>query len=156
MAEYEAVLADKNENSETAGTYDSGPFTCPGARLLVVDDTPVNLVVAKGMLKESLAQVDTAESGEEALELIEKNHYDIIFLDHKMPGMDGVETLNKARETDGPSRLARYVALTAHSGTGLREEYISLGFSDYLPKPMKADALRKILSMYIPEKLKVK
>ena len=73
-----------------------------------------------------------------------------------MPGMDGIETLNKAREIYGPSRLAKYVALTAHSGTGLRDEYISLGFSDYLPKPMKADALRKILAAHLPENLKVR
>ena len=142
----------------TAGVSrdDGRPFTCPEARLLVVDDTPVNLVVAKGMLKEFQCQVDTAESGEEALDLIAANRYDIIFLDHKMPGMDGIETLTKARDIDGPSRLAKYVALTAHSGTGLRDEYISKGFNDYLSKPMKSDALRKILAANLPENLKVK
>ncbi len=156
IAEYEAVLASEGERTAGASHDDGRPVTCPDAKILVVDDTPVNLVVAKGMLKESLAQVDTAESGEEALEKITAGHYDIIFLDHKMPGMDGIETLNKAREIDGPSRLAKYVALTAHSGTGLRDEYISLGFSDYLPKPMKADALRKILAAHLPENLKVR
>ena len=73
-----------------------------------------------------------------------------------MPGMDGIETLNRAREIDGPSRLARYIALTANSGTGLREEYISLGFNDYLPKPIKSEAMRKIISSFIPESLKVR
>ena len=107
-------------------------------------------------MKEYGAHVDTAESGEEALKLIKDKRYDVIFLDHKMPGMDGVETLRRANEIDGPSRLARYVALTANSGTGLREEYITLGFSDYLPKPMKPDALRKILATMIPEGLKVR
>ncbi|MBR1439563.1 MAG: response regulator, partial [Synergistaceae bacterium] len=144
------------EGSEGQTKIDDRPFTCPDAKILVVDDTPVNLVVAKGMLKDSRAEVDTAESGEEALEKLSAKHYDIIFLDHKMPGLDGIETLNRAHGIDGPSRLSKYVALTAHSGTGLREEYISLGFSDYLPKPIKADALKKILALYIPEDLKIR
>ena len=135
---------------------DNAPFTCPDARILIVDDTPVNLVVAKGMLNDTLAHVDTAESGDDCLKLIESSHYDIIFLDHKMPGLDGVETLRRAKEIDGPSRLSTYIALTANSGTGLREEYIALGFNDYLPKPMKADALKKILARFLPENLKHK
>ncbi|MBQ4430383.1 MAG: response regulator, partial [Synergistaceae bacterium] len=153
IGEYESMLEDE---SERAPKDDGRPFECPDASILVVDDTPVNLVVARGMLKEYGAHVDTAESGEDALKLIETQRYDVIFLDHKMPGMDGVETLNRAREIDGPSRLARYVALTANSGTGLRDEYITLGFNDYLPKPMKPDALRKILAEMIPEGLKVR
>ena len=114
----------------------------------------MNLVVAKGMLSETQAQVTTAESGEEALELLKDNLYHIIFLDHKMPGMDGIETLNRAKELDGPSRLSAYIALTANSGTGLREEYIACGFNDYLPKPMKLEALKKIIAKYLPENLK--
>ncbi|MBR0150320.1 MAG: response regulator, partial [Synergistaceae bacterium] len=134
IGEYESMLEDESERTPKD---DGRPFECPDASILVVDDTPVNLVVARGMLKEYGAHVDTAESGEDALKLIETQRYDVIFLDHKMPGMDGVETLNRAHEIDGPSRLARYVALTANSGTGLRDEYITLGFNDYLPKPMK-------------------
>ena len=156
IEDYEAYLESESERGSGSSRDDGRPFTCPEARLLVVDDTPVNLVVAKGMLKDSLAHVDTAESGEDALKMIAENHYDIIFLDHKMPGMDGVETLNKAREAGGPSRLAKYVALTANSGTGLRDEYISLGFHDYLPKPIKSDAMRKILATCLPENLKVR
>ena len=155
IAEYESMLANEGDISGVSQD-DRRPFTCPDAKILVVDDTPVNLVVAKGMLKESKAQVDTSESGEEALELIAANRYDLIFLDHKMPGMDGVETLKHARETDGPSRLTKYIALTANSGTGLREEYISLGFNDYLPKPIKSDALKKILASCLPESLKIR
>ena len=154
IQEYEDYMQNA-ANAETAAE-DDGPSVWPGAKILVVDDTPVNLVVAKGMLKEFQCRVDTAESGEEALDLIAANRYDIIFLDHKMPGMDGIETLTKARDIDGPSRLAKYVALTAHSGTGLRDEYISKGFNDYLSKPMKSDALRKILAANLPENLKVK
>ena len=150
--EYEKTYA----NERAVANEDDGKFTCPDAEILIVDDTPVNLVVAKGMLKESKAKITTAESGEDCLELIKTKHYDIIFLDHKMPGMDGIETLNAAREMEGPSQLSKYIALTANSGATLREDYISKGFNDYLPKPIKADALKKILSRYLPENLKVK
>ncbi len=152
VREYEVMF----EKEFGEAREDNSKFICPEAQILIVDDTPVNLVVAKGMLKESQAKVTTAESGEDCLELLKTNRYDIIFLDHKMPGMDGIETLNAAHELDGPSRLAKYVALTANSGSTLREEYISKGFNDYLPKPIKADALRKILSRYLPENLKIK
>ena len=145
-----------NYANEHAAQEDDGKFICPNAEILIVDDTPVNLVVAKGMLKDSQAKVTTAESGEDCLELIKTKHYDIIFLDHKMPGMDGIETLNAAHEMEGPSQLSMYIALTANSGATLREEYISKGFNDYLPKPIKADALKKILSHYLPDNLKIK
>ena len=156
IAEYEKMLENAPEAMPGILPDNDEPFTCPDAKILVVDDTPVNLVVARGMLKEYKSQVDTVESGEECLKLLETNHYDIIFLDHRMPGLDGIETLNKAKLIDGPSRLAKYIALTAHSGTGFREEYINLGFNDYLPKPLKSDSLRKILARYIPDSLKVR
>ena len=154
IAEYEAM--QQFENEALSLYEDDSTFTCPDAKILVVDDTPVNLVVAKGMMKDYQAQVETVESGEECLKLLKTNHYDIIFLDHKMPGLDGIETLKQAREIDGPSRLAAFIALTANSGTGLRDEYLSYGFNDYLPKPIKSDAIKKILARYIPENLKVR
>ena len=152
--EYETLLEELAENSEDDD--ENTDFTCPDAKILIVDDTPVNIVVAKGMLSESKAHIETAESGEEALKLLKANHYDIIFLDHRMPGMDGIETLKIARETESPSRLSVFVALTANSGAGLRDEYISYGFNDYLSKPIKSDALKKILSHYLPKNLKIK
>ncbi len=152
IEEYEKEIASRAPVQEEY----SGPFICPKAKLLIVDDTPVNLVVAKGMLNETKAQVETAESGEECLEKIKTDHYDIIFLDHKMPGLDGPETLKLAKELEGPSMGAAFIALTANSGSGLREEYINLGFNDYLPKPMKATEMKKILAMYLPSGLKEK
>lgn len=156
IKEYEAMLENAPELPAGVLPDDDSPFTCPDAKILIVDDTPVNLVVARGMLKDSQAQVYTCESGEECLALLKDNHYDIIFLDHKMPGLDGIETLKKAREINTSSRLAKYIALTANSGSGLREEYISYGFNDYLPKPIKSDALKKILAKYLPENLKIR
>ena len=94
------------------------------------------------MLKESLAEIDTAESGEEALEKIKAGHYDIVFLDHKMPGMDGVETLGHAKKY-APDTA--FIALTANAGGNARAEYIAMGFDDYLPKPFKSLEMMKIL-----------
>ena len=151
IGEYEKELA---ERPPVEVEEDTGPFICPKANLLIVDDTPVNLVVAKGMLKETKAQVDTAESGEDCLKMLEKTHYDIVFLDHRMPGLDGVETLKRAKEIEGPSMGASFIALTANAGTGLREEYMGYGFDDYLAKPLKSDALKKVLSKCLPKGLK--
>ena len=139
IKEYEEFM----QNATPAeAVNDEGPSVWPGAKILVVDDTPVNLVVAKGMLKESMADIETAESGEEALEKIKAGHYDIVFLDHKMPGMDGVETLGHAKKY-APS--TSFIALTANAGGNARAEYIAMGFDDYLPKPFKSLEMMKVL-----------
>lgn len=140
---------------ESEDLKDEGPFTCPDAHLLVVDDTPVNLVVARGMLSNTEAQVDTAESGEECLEMMGKTHYNIVFIDHRMPGMDGIETVDRARAEEGGQNVV-YIALTANTGAGLRDEYMGYGFNDYLSKPLRSDALLKILAHYLPAELKIK
>ena len=137
--EYEDFMRN---TAPAADESDDGPSSWPDAKILVVDDTPVNLVVAKGMLKESMAKIDTAESGEEALEKIKAGHYDIVFLDHKMPGMDGVETLGHAKKY-APDTA--FIALTANAGGNARAEYIALGFNDYLPKPFKSLEMMKVL-----------
>ncbi|MBQ8692164.1 MAG: response regulator [Synergistaceae bacterium] len=129
-----------------------GPFTCPDAEILIVDDTPVNLVVAKGMLNTTLAKIDTAESGFECLDKLKNKNYNIVFLDHWMPEMDGIETLKRAREIRSD---IVYIALTANSGATLRDEYVNkYGFDDYVPKPIKSKALHKILWRYLPANLK--
>ncbi|MBQ2675652.1 MAG: response regulator [Synergistaceae bacterium] len=136
VGEYEQFLSNQTVHEDT------GPSTWHDARILVVDDTPVNLVVAKGMLKASEAEVDTCEGGEDALELMKANHYDVVFLDHKMPGIDGVETLKKAKEF---VKGTKFIALTANSGGNARQEYIALGFDDYLPKPFKSEEMLRVL-----------
>ncbi|MBQ9419680.1 MAG: response regulator [Synergistaceae bacterium] len=118
----------------------------PDAKILIVDDTPVNLVVAKGMLKDTKAAVETAESGEEALEKMKAEHFDIVFLDHKMPGMDGIETLRHAKKI---AKDTAFIALTANAGANARNEYIAEGFDDYLPKPFKSLEMLKILKTYV-------
>ncbi|MBR0258202.1 MAG: response regulator [Synergistaceae bacterium] len=131
LEEYEEFM--RMSTPAEAHEYE-GPSTWPDAKILVVDDTPVNLVVAQGMLKDSLAHVDTAESGEEALEMMKAEHYDIVFLDHKMPGMDGIETLQRARDF---AVNTSFIALTANTEGNPREKYKGLGFDDFLPKPLR-------------------
>ena len=139
ISKYESYV---NANKQEQESEDSSPEVWPDANILVVDDTPVNLVVAKGMLKDSQANIDTSESGENAIDMIKAKHYDIVFLDHKMPGMDGIETLKHAKKyTDD----TKFIALTANSGANARAEYISYGFDDYLPKPFKSLEMMRIL-----------
>ncbi|MBO6214643.1 MAG: response regulator, partial [Lachnospiraceae bacterium] len=127
-------------------------FTAEKAHILVVDDTVMNLEVFKGLLKKTRIGIDTAESGAETLKLVKKNAYDIIFLDHRMPIMDGVECfkLLKAMD-DNMSKSAPVIALTANAISGAREEYLSIGFTDYLTKPIDASKLEDMLLRYLPE-----
>lgn len=129
-------------------------FTAPDARILAVDDNKVNLVVAKGLIKETKIQVDSALSGAEALEKIRTQKYDLILLDHMMPGMDGMETLKRMREQEeNMSRDAAVIALTANAISGSREFYLAAGFDDYLSKPINAQRYKEMLHKYLPPEL---
>lgn len=127
-------------------------FTAPEARVLAVDDTPMNLAVFSGLLKQTKIRVDTARSGMECLELLTKQRYDLVFLDHRMPEMDGVETLRRMKALpENRSADAPVIALTANAVSGAREEYLALGFDDYLAKPIDAAALEKLTRRYLPQ-----
>jgi len=127
-------------------------FIAPHARLLVVDDTPVNLSVFKSLLKRTQVQIDTAGSGDECISLYKSRYYDVIFLDHMMPDKDGIETLKEMKEiTDVPNPKTPIVCLTANAISGMREMYINEGFDDYLTKPIDAERLEMILLQYIPK-----
>lgn len=128
------------------------PFIAPDARILVVDDTPVNLTVVKGLLKETGIAVDTAESGAETLEKVKAAHYDIIFLDQRMPKMDGTETLHAMEElSDNQCKGVPVIALTANAVSGSRERYLKEGFTDYLSKPIDSIRLEEMIKTYLPE-----
>ncbi|MCR4637457.1 MAG: response regulator [Butyrivibrio sp.] len=129
-------------------------FHAPDAKILVVDDTAMNLTVIVGLLKDTQITVDTASSGAQCLEMAQKSPYDIIFIDHRMPEMDGVETLHRLRNM-GERNLsinAPCIALTANAIAGAREEYLEAGFSDYLSKPVDTLKLEKMLIDYLPAK----
>ena len=126
-------------------------FTAPEARVLVVDDTDLNLKVFRGLLKQTKVQIDTADSGADCLEMAKGKQYDIMFLDHRMPGMDGIETLEKWQMMEeNPNAKIPVVALTANAVSGAREKYIAAGFTDYLTKPIDSSQLENMLMKYLP------
>ncbi|MBE6094230.1 MAG: response regulator [Schwartzia succinivorans] len=126
-------------------------FTAPEAEVLVVDDTKMNLTVMKGLLKTTKVKLDEAESGAECLALTERKKYDVIFLDHRMPGMDGVETLVSLRmQMHGKNSETPVICLTANAVSGAREWYLERGFNDYLTKPVDGQQLEAMLIKYLP------
>ncbi len=131
-------------------------FTAEDARILVVDDTKVNLIVIENLLKRIKVTVDTAPSGEEALNLVRKNEYDVIFLDHLMPKMNGLETLKRMNAMeDNMSAGAPVICLSANAVSGAKEKYLKAGFKDYLSKPVDSEKLEDMLFNYIsPEKIR--
>jgi CheY-like chemotaxis protein len=131
-------------------------FTAPDAAVLSVDDNKVNLAVVKGLLKKLKIQCDSALSGAECIEMASKKDYDIILLDHMMPEMDGIETLQKLRQSEQwKKHQPAVIALTANAVVGAREEYLNAGFTDYLSKPIDSSQLDELLARYLPaEKLK--
>ncbi len=126
-------------------------FTAPEARVLVADDNPMNLMVFKSLLKPTRVQVDAANDGDEGLQLAAEKKYDVIFLDHMMPGKDGIETLHALRaEKGGLNADTPAVCLTANAISGAREEYLAAGFDDYLAKPVDSGKLESLLLLYLP------
>ena len=129
-------------------------FYAPDAKILVVDDNEMNLKVFSGLLKNHGMQIDTAMSGKECLARIEQNAYHMIFMDHLMPEMDGVETLRQIRELKtNRSKDAVIIILTANAVSGAREMFLEEGFADYLSKPIIAVNLEKMIQKYLPEEL---
>ncbi len=144
------------EASKESGNYKES-FQAENARILVVDDTRTNLTVIKGLLKQTKMQVDTAASGMEALELVRKNKYDIIFMDHRMPEMDGIQTFHAMEEIeDNPNKDTPVVALTANAISGSREMYLSEGFANYMSKPVDPGKLEEMILLYLPKELVTK
>ncbi len=123
----------------------------PNVKILVVDDNRVNLVVIKGLLKRTEAQVECVSSGQECLEKLQECSYDIILLDHLMPGMNGVETLKGIRQFGGEFEHIPVITLTANVFWGAREQYMNTGFTDYLEKPMSVAKLENMLCRYLPD-----
>jgi len=126
-------------------------FTLPEARVLIVDDLAINLRVAQGLMAGYEMQIDCAESGPEAIEKTQRNEYDVIFMDHMMPGMDGIEATAAIRALEGEyfSKVP-VIALTANAIYGMREMFLERGFNDFLSKPVEIAKLNEILERWIP------
>ncbi|GHT00761.1 hypothetical protein AGMMS50276_27360 [Synergistales bacterium] len=131
-------------------------FTAPSARVLVVDDIMTNIAVARGLLMPYKATVDICEGGAEAVTLAEENIYDIIFMDHMMPGMDGIEATKAIRAL--PLEICKkvpIVALTANAVSGVREMFLKNGFDDFLAKPIEISKLYRMMDIWIPAEKRV-
>ena len=141
--DYKKSLNKHNEYHES--------FAAPDATILVVDDTVMNLTVVKGLLKQTKIKIETALNGPECLKMVVHKKYDIIFLDHRMPGMDGIETLQEMKKmTDNLNKDTPVISLTANAISGAREQYIAAGFQDYLTKPINSAQLENLIVKYLP------
>ena len=129
-------------------------FIAPDARVLLADDMQMNLKVFAGLLKDTKIQIDTAINGAEALKLIEKNHYDVVFLDHMMPVMDGIEAFRQMRQlAKSPNTNTPVVMLTANAVVDAKNQYMDEGFSDYIAKPIREEVLLSCLKKFLPKEL---
>ena len=128
------------------------PFVAPTCRVLVVDDVTFNLVVARGLFALYQLNVTTCQSGPEAIELVRRQHFDMIFMDHMMPEMDGIETTKLLREMDDWLAKAPIIALTANAVAGMKEHFLQNGFDDFLSKPIEIASLRRIMEKWVPRK----
>lgn len=138
--------AEDNENEAYTES-----FHAPSARILIVDDTRMNLTVAVNLLKNTQIMIDTAISGEEAIGLVERTAYDLILMDQRMPGLSGTQTLNEIRALNNKMNdKTPVICLTADAIRGAREKYLAEGFSDYLTKPIEGRALERALITYLP------
>ena len=124
-------------------------FQAPEAKILVIDDTEMNITVIQNLLKKTKMQIDSALSGKEGLALAKKTKYDVMLIDHMMPEMDGVETLVAIRMND-TNKETPAVALTANAISGAREMYLEAGFDAYLSKPVEGKLLEKLLQDLLP------
>ena len=128
------------------------PFTVKDYKVLVVDDNLINRKVARSFLQTYGLEITEAESGMEAIELVQRTKYDIIFMDHMMPLMDGIEAVQKIRSECGENgRLPLIIALTANAMEGVRETFLANGFQDFIAKPLDRRAMHKALLKWIPE-----
>ncbi len=138
-------------NDFTASQPYSAAFRAPKAQILIVDDTRMNLTVAIGLLSKTRMKIDTATGGAGALEMTRSTPYDLILMDQRMPGMDGLETMRRIREQEnGLNRETPVICMTADAVQGARERYLAEGFTDYISKPIDSKELELMMKKYLP------
>ncbi|MBR5766649.1 MAG: response regulator, partial [Lachnospiraceae bacterium] len=152
-------LGDYNKAIRETGDDDryKESFHAPDAHILVVDDTNMNLLVIKNLLKKTDIKIDTALNGPDSINLADKNAYDVILMDQRMPGMDGTEAMQKIKSAEkGLNAETPVICLTADVIRGAKDRYMKTGFDDYLSKPVDGDELEKMLIKYLPaDKVKI-
>lgn len=166
-SEFFFVLRQKAAGEEKVGNYEMGRstrlleqgreyYTAPSARILIVDDVPLNLQVTCGLLAGLKMQIDTAESGQQAIEMVKENRYDLILMDHMMPEMDGIEATKRIRKlaaTSGDPYYAEIpvLALTANALSGMKEKFLEEGMQDFISKPVEGKELERVLYQWLPK-----
>ena len=151
----EELLGDYSHRGErfSAGDYHAVAYGAPEARILLVDDNDMNRKVFKNLLRQTKMQITDVASGRECLELVQKERFDLIFMDHMMPVMDGIETFHIMRLSKNLCQDVPVIMLTANAVKGAKEQYLQEGFQDFLSKPISPDKLDEILLKYLPSKL---
>ncbi len=142
---------DKFEKSIKALHAKKEPFHAKDALILIVDDTMTNLVVAKGLLKNTMINIDTATSGLHSIEMCKIKTYDLILMDQRMPEMDGTTAMNRIKkDPESINKTTPFIALTADAVSGAEDRYLNEGFNDYLSKPIDSGRLEELLIKYLP------
>ena len=137
-----SLFEDERENFD---------FIAPDANILIVDDNKVNLTVAEGLLAPLKMQIDTAISGQEAVAMISVKRYDLIFMDHMMPEIDGVETTRLIRRFHPEYSDVPIIALTANAVEGTKELFLSEGMNDFVAKPIELRIITSKLKHWLPK-----
>jgi signal transduction histidine kinase/CheY-like chemotaxis protein/HPt (histidine-containing phosphotransfer) domain-containing protein len=147
------ILNGKTDNQNYFESSGVIRHTFPNARMLIVDDIAVNLKVTEGLLSPYNVKIDTCLSGAEAIGLVKQNKYDLIFMDHMMPEMDGFETtaIIRAWERKSACQQIPIIALTANAVVGMREMFIEKGFNDFISKPVDVTKLDEIIDRWLPK-----
>ena len=132
---------------------DKGYLYLPEMKILAVDDNKMNLTVLKALLKRSRMQVDSATSGMECIDMTKQEKYDLILMDHMMPGVDGIQAMHLIQEDEeNPNRTTPMIALTANAIDGMEQMYLAEGFAGYLSKPIVAEQLETMLGEFLVNK----
>jgi len=149
---FTVLLPQKIGNSEDLADEEAvAAFTTRGAKALVVDDAATNLIVAQGLLSIYNLEVHTCRSGAEAIEAVKKEAFDLVFMDHMMPEMDGVEAAMRIRNVGRRCEKMPIIALTANAVSGMKEMFLRYGFNDYLSKPIDTSKLEAVLEKWVPK-----
>ncbi len=148
IGRYEPPAVSPSLSSE--GTAYTPSFKTDSCHILIVDDNMVNRTIARDLLKETGLRIDLADSGYSMLDMIREKHYDLIFLDHYMPGLSGIETIRRSREIEHLCKTTPVIALSANSDSGAREDYLREGFADFLLKPIIPAQFEAMIRKYLP------
>ena len=147
------VLNHESFSFTESGALTDFGFTAPDASVLIVDDNTVNITVAEGLISPLKMKVFTADSGEKAIDMVRKQYFDIIFMDHMMPEMDGVEATRIIRQEIVEAKDTPIIALTANAVSGAKEMFLKEGMNDFVPKPIELRTITASVKRWLPKNL---